>query len=341
MVLAKPPCRALAFRTHFLLGYTTFSHYVPTMNGARYIFMALMAGAIFARAEDKPATAPDWIQAAQQWAQDNLDTNILNSLPKMGDPAVQQFFRDAQQRFRGDYVVDLAGLSQTAHTLLPLLESRQETQPYAAWLKAQMEYLDVADEIRTPIPAPKTATNQPAPLPVNPPPQTEREMWVRKISSEPWSAAAKEYVPQLKLIFAAENVPPELVWVAEVESSFDRRAESPAGAAGLFQLMPETAKRFGLSLWPRDQRFQPDASATASAQYLKYLYDRFHDWRLALAAYNAGEGTVQRLLDRYDTRAYDDIASHLPAETQMYVPRIEAVVFNREGAKLEQLSAPQ
>ena len=105
--------------------------------------------------------------------------------------------------------------------------------------------------------------------------------------------------------------------------------------------MPATAKRFGLSLWPRDQRFQPEPSATASAQYLKYLYDRFKDWRLALAAYNAGEGTVQKLLDRYKTGSYDAIAEHLPAETQMYVPRVEAILLQREGANLEQLSAPQ
>jgi membrane-bound lytic murein transglycosylase D len=225
--------------------------------------------------------------------------------------------------------------------VLPLLESHEETEPYAAWLKAQMDYLDVANEIRLTIPAPKLETNQPAPPRTNPPPQTERAIWVRKISGRPWSAAAKEYVPQLKPIFAAQKIPPELVWVAEVESSFDRRAESPAGAAGLFQLMPDTAKRFGLSLWPRDQRFQTEASATASARYLKYLFDRFQDWRLALAAYNAGEGTVHKLLDRHKTRSYDDIAAHLPAETQMYVPRVEAVVWQREGAKLEQLSAPR
>jgi membrane-bound lytic murein transglycosylase D len=133
-------------------------------------------------------------------------------------------------------------------------------------------------------------------------------------------------------------VPEQLVWLAEVESSFDRRAQSPAGAAGLFQLMPDTAKRFGLSLWPRDQRFQPEPSATASAQYLKQLHDRFGDWRLALAAYNCGEGTVQKLLTRYKTQSYDGIAEHLPAETQMYVPRVEAVIQQREGAKLEQLS---
>ena len=305
------------------------------------ILVLLLAGSPVARAQDDTVTLPDIIQGVQQFAQDNLDTNVLNALPKVDDPAVQQFFRDIQQRFQGDYVVDLAALRQTAQTVLPLLESSEETQPYAAWLKARMDYLDVADEIRLTIPPPAVETNQP-PQPVpNPPPQKERELWVKKVSVSPWPALAKEYVPALKPIFAAQKIPPELVWMAEVESGFDRRALSPAGAAGLFQLMPDTARRFGLSLWPRDQRYQPEPSATASAQYLKYLHDRFKDWRLALAAYNAGEGTVQKLLDRYKADSYDAIAGHLPAETQMYVPRVEAVLRQREGANLEQLSAPQ
>jgi membrane-bound lytic murein transglycosylase D len=299
----------------------------------------LLAGALVLRADGQTVTLPQLMQDADKWARENLDTNVLELLPTADDPGVRQFFRDFQQRFQGDYVVDLAALRQTAHSVLPFLESRPDTQPYAAWLTAQMDYLDVADEIRINIPTPKIQANQPAPLRSNPPPQTERGIWVREISGRPWSAAAKKYVPQLKPIFVAQRIPPELVWVAEVESSFDRRAESPAGAAGLFQLMPDTAKRFGLSLWPRDQRFQTEASATASARYLKYLFDRFHDWRLALAAYNAGEGTVRKLLDRDKTRSYDDIAGHLPAETQMYVPRVEALVLQREGAKLEELSA--
>ena len=236
--------------------------------------------------------------------------------------------------------MDLAELRDTARTFLPLLESREDTRPYAAWLAAQMDYLDVADEIRITIPAPTVETNAPPPPMTNPPAQMERELWVKQVSGRPWSAGAKEFVPVLKPVFTAQKIPPELVWVAEVESSFDRRAESPAGAAGLFQLMPDTAKRFGLSLWPRDQRFQAEPSANASAQYLKSLHDRFQDWRLALAAYNAGEGAVQKLLDRYKTKSYDDIAGHLPAETQLYVPRVEAVILQREGAKLEQLSAP-
>jgi membrane-bound lytic murein transglycosylase D len=301
--------------------------------------LILLASSLFAQADDDTIDLPNLMQGAQQWAQENLDTNLLNLAPDDNDPQVQQFFRDCQKNFQGDYVVDIAPLKQAAQIILPLLENNDDTQPYAAWLKSQMDYLDVADEIRISIAPPVTSTNQPVPsVAVNPSAQKERELWVKKVSPEPLSDGAKKYVPELKPIFAAQNVPPQLVWLAEVESSFDRRAQSPAGAAGLFQLMPDTAKRFGLSLWPRDQRFQPEPSATASAQYLKKLHDRFGDWRLALAAYNCGEGTVQKLLTRYKTQSYDGIAEHLPAETQMYVPRVEAVIQQREGAKLEQIS---
>ncbi|HSY42606.1 MAG TPA: lytic transglycosylase domain-containing protein, partial [Candidatus Acidoferrum sp.] len=195
--------------------------------------------------------------------------------------------------------------------------------------------------IQVTIPPPATGTNQPPQTITNPSAQIERNLWFKKDSAtNAWPDLAKEYVPELKPIFYAQKVPPQLVWVAEVESGFNRHALSPVGAAGLFQLMPDTAKRFGLSLWPRDQRYQPEPSATASAQYLKYLHDRFKDWRLVLASYNAGEGTVQKLLDRYKASDYDTIAEHLPAETQMYVPRIEAVLKQREGTDLEQLSSP-
>lgn len=306
------------------------------MKGVSFILGMLLAGPVFARADEETVSLPEILQSAQIWAQENLDTNILNALPEVDDRQVRDFFLDVQKNFQGDYVVDLAALRQTAQTVLPLLASRDDWQPYAAWLKAQMDYLDVADEIRIAIPPPANPTSPPAPV-VNPPPQKERELWVKKVAGRPWPAGAKELVPQLKPVFVAQKIPPELVWVAEVESSFDRRAESPAGAAGLFQLMPETARRFGLSLWPRDQRFQPGPSATASAQYLKFLHDKFQDWRLALAAYNAGEGRVQQLLDRYHTHNYDDIATHLPAETQMYVPRVEAVLLQREGVKLAEL----
>jgi membrane-bound lytic murein transglycosylase D len=305
-------------------------------------FVLFLGGSLVARAQDDSIDMSGLVQGAQQWAQENLDTNVLNSLSDVDEHAVQQFFSQLEQEYQGEYVVDLASLRDTAQSILPLLESQDETHPYAAWLKAQMDYLEVADEIRITVPSPATGTNEPPQSIPNPPAQAERALWFKKDSAtNAWPVAAKEYVPELKPIFSTQKVPPELVWVAEVESGFDRHALSPAGAAGLFQLMPDTAKRFGLSLWPQDQRYQPEPSAIASARYLKYLHDRFKDWRLALASYNAGEGTVQKLLDRYNANSYDGIAEHLPAETQMYVPRIEAVLKQREGADLEQLSAPR
>lgn len=304
------------------------------------IFALLLAGALWAQAQDNTISLDDLMQGAREWAQENLDTNVLAALPDLDQQKVQQFFRNWQEEFQGEYVVDLAPLKSTAEIILPLLASHPETQPYAAWLKSQLDYLEVADYLRVTLPPPKGETNQPPPPVANPGPVTEREIWIKKVADRPVPPEATNYLARLKPVFVTQKVPPELFWVAEVESSFDPGARSPAGAVGLFQLMPDTARRFGLSLWPFDERLQPEASARASARYLKLLHDKFQDWRLALAGYNAGEGRVQKLLDRYRTRDYDDIARYLPAETQMYVPRVEAILLRREGAKLADLMPP-
>jgi membrane-bound lytic murein transglycosylase D len=304
-----------------------------------FILMACAAGLLQVHAQDE-ISLPDLVEGAKQWAQENLDTNVLNALPDLDREKTDKLLHDLQQEFQGEYIIDLAALRQPAEAIVPILESHPATQPYAAWLKPRLDYLQVADELRILLPPPAAESNQPPPALVNPPAKQVREIWVKKVSGRDQPTAALEYVPQLKPIFTEEKIPPELVWLAEVESSFDARARSPSGAAGLFQLMPDTAKRFGLTLWPRDQRYQPEPSGRASAQYLKALYDRFGDWRLALAAYNAGEGTVQRLLDRQKTKNYDDIAQHLPAETQLFVPKVEAILVRREGVKLAELNVP-
>lgn len=280
---------------------------------------------------------PEVIQGAQEWVQENLDTNAFQGLPDFDQAGAEKLFRDLQLRFQGEYIVDLAALRQTAEALLPLLETHPESRPYAAWLKPRLDYLQVAEQLRQLLPTPKTEPGAPPATIPNPAPQQVRKLWISKVADLPPPAAAKELVPRLKTIFTAIKIPPELVWLAEVESSFDSRARSPAGAVGLFQLMPATAKRFDLSLWPRDQRLQLEASAGAAARYLKLLYARFGDWQLALAAYNAGEGTVNKLMNRYQTKTYDGIARHLPAETQLFVPRVEAILLRREGVVLTKL----
>jgi membrane-bound lytic murein transglycosylase D len=305
-----------------------------------WLVVLLLVSALRVPGQDATANFGDLMDSAEQWAKENLDDDTLRLLQSADREKVRQFFREMQKELHGEYVIDLASLKDAARSIVPLLEGNEDTQPYAAWLKARLEYLEVADQFRVITPPPKVAPGQP-PRPVaNPAPKMEREIWVKKLADRPWPESAKPYVPRLKTIFAAQKVPPELVWIAEVESSFDKRARSPAGAAGLFQLMPATAKRYGLSTWPLDHRLRPDESARAAARYLRYLHGEFKDWSLALAAYNAGEGTVQKLLRQRKAKTFDAIATHLPAETQMYVPRVEATLARREGLKLSQLRVP-
>jgi len=134
-------------------------------------------------------------------------------------------------------------------------------------------------------------------------------------------------------IFRSEGVPHNLAWLAQIESDLDPEAVSRAGAVGLFQLMPATAERFGLKVFPVDDRKDPVKSARAAALYLRVLYKEFGEWSLALAAYNAGEGCVRRTLRMQNASTYLEIVPHLPAETRGYVPRVMALAAMREDQK--------
>jgi membrane-bound lytic murein transglycosylase D len=234
----------------------------------------------------------------------------------------------------------LAALNNTAAAVLPLLEKWKATQPYAPWLRTRLEYLDVADEFRRSLPPPKVEPGQSPTPSANPSPELERKAWRKKVANRPRPTSAVELAEHLKPLFAAQGVPTQLVWIAEVESSFHPEARSPAGAAGLFQLMPSTSQSLGLTLHPKDERLEPEKSAVAAAKYLKYLHQRFRDWPLVIAAYNAGEGNVRSLLDRHQVKTFDQISTRLPAQTQMYVPRIDAIIQLREGVKLAELKIP-
>ena len=137
-------------------------------------------------------------------------------------------------------------------------------------------------------------------------------------------------IPQLKKVFVQEGVPQQWVWMAEVESALNPRARSSAGAAGLFQLMPGTARRFGLRTAPFDDRMEPAKSAGAAAQYLKILHREFGCWSLALAAYNAGEGRVKEIMKKRQASTFSEVERYLPSETRAYVPKVMAIVALRE-----------
>jgi membrane-bound lytic murein transglycosylase D len=285
-----------------------------------------------AKAQELEIDPDEILQSVQEWAKDNLDDKALDELG-VDKERVQKFLAELRKRFQGTYVYDLGALRETATNLLPVLKQFEETRPYAVWLQTRLDYFDVAEELQREARRDKT---RPSRLP-NPSPQAESSVWVRQIRERPLPPLARDCVPRLKEIFAAEKLPPELVWVAEVESSFDPAARSPSGAVGMFQLMPGTARSLNLSLRPSDERLQTEKSARAAARHLRRLYGRFGDWRLALAAYNAGEGRVGELLQKQKARTFEAIAGRLPAETQFYVPKVEATLREREGVTLAEL----
>lgn len=126
------------------------------------------------------------------------------------------------------------------------------------------------------------------------------------------------------------GVPEELFWLPLVESGFKATALSPARALGLWQFIPSTGYKFGLSRdeWI-DERMDVLKSTQAAIAYLKELHAMFGDWLTVLAAYNCGEGRVLRTISRQQINFFDrfwDLYAQLPNETARYVPRFLATV---------------
>jgi membrane-bound lytic murein transglycosylase D len=137
------------------------------------------------------------------------------------------------------------------------------------------------------------------------------------------------YFPLFEKKLKEYNLPDELKYLSIIESGLNPKAISAARAVGLWQFMSGTGKYFSLkSDWFTDDRMDPEKATEAACQYLGQLYSIFHDWPLALAAYNSGPGTVRWAIRRSGyKRTFWDIYNYLPRETRSYVPQFIAVIY--------------
>ncbi|MEW6569557.1 MAG: transglycosylase SLT domain-containing protein [Nitrospirota bacterium] len=142
-----------------------------------------------------------------------------------------------------------------------------------------------------------------------------------------WLSRSGKYMELMKTILKEQNLPEEIVFLPLIESGFNPNAYSPARAAGYWQFIASTAKRYGLEInWWRDERRDPEKSTLAAANYLKDLYDMFGSWNLAMAAYNAGEGKILKALKKTETDDYWELVKtdYIKNETKNYVPKFIA-----------------
>lgn len=144
-----------------------------------------------------------------------------------------------------------------------------------------------------------------------------------------WAKKRGRYQSAITSILVKAGLPAELVWQSMVESGHNPTIRSPAGAAGLWQFMPETAKAYGLAVdrWV-DERLDPESSTFAASRMMSELFQRFGNWELALAAYNMGDAGLLRAIRKYNTNDFWVLSRYeagIPRETALYVPRVIAL----------------
>jgi membrane-bound lytic murein transglycosylase D len=146
-----------------------------------------------------------------------------------------------------------------------------------------------------------------------------------------WARKSGRYAKLITAEFSKAGLPTDLLWQSMIESGHNPAAKSSAGAVGLWQFLPDTARAYGLVVdrWV-DERLDPQRSTEASAKLLADLHRRFGNWELALAAYNMGYAGLGRAIRKYNTNDYWQLCryeSGLPWETTLYVPKIEALAI--------------
>ena len=135
----------------------------------------------------------------------------------------------------------------------------------------------------------------------------------------------------IEKVLEKHGLPEELKYLAVIESKLKSSATSKVGAAGMWQLMPKTARLLGLKVAGKtDERRYAYKSSVAAAKYLIDLYKQYDDWLLVIAAYNSGPGYVNKAIKRAGSREFWKLQYFLPKETRMHVKKFIATHFYYE-----------
>ncbi|MEL6392094.1 MAG: lytic transglycosylase domain-containing protein [Bacteroidota bacterium] len=152
-------------------------------------------------------------------------------------------------------------------------------------------------------------------------------------STELMLARMELYFPIFERHLLASGMPVALKYLPVAESGLRSRAISPASAAGLWQLMPQTARQYGLRInRVVDERMDANLATEAALRMLNELYAEFGDWNLVLAAYNCGPYRVKKAITRARSTRYEDIKPYLPSETRQYLDAYTAAAYASEFA---------
>ncbi len=158
-----------------------------------------------------------------------------------------------------------------------------------------------------------------------------------RVHMEKYLSRSTKYAPMMKRILAEQGLPEDLIYVVYIESGFSSVARSRASAVGYWQFIRGTGRNYGLKInGYLDERRDPELSTIAAAKYFKSLYSLFGSWYLSLAAYNAGENRIKRVVMKNHTRDFWYLAQkrQLPSETMHYVPKyLAARLIAKDPAK--------
>ena len=149
---------------------------------------------------------------------------------------------------------------------------------------------------------------------------------------------SQKYMPMIQGTFRKKGLPADLAYLALIESGYQVTVISPAGAGGIWQFIPGTARRYGLIVDDFvDERFHPEKATEAAADYLKELHQMFGSWPLAAAAYNCGEGKIEKGLKRYKVETFWELQKQegfLRDETKGYVPKfLASIIIAKDPSK--------